>query len=149
MAHARWGWVSEEDARLVVPAEEYKTGRPFLVALPGHAITILGRIPKWNLGDYIFSTDGGARPVWKIPRKVLDKLHRRAEGVLGHKIEHFVVHDFRRTVRTHLSRLKVAEVVGELILGHALRGVAGTYNIYDFETEKRAALEQWAAELLA
>jgi integrase len=60
-----------------------------------------------------------------------------------------VVHDFRRTVRTHLARLKVPEVVAELVLGHALRGIAGTYNVYDFEAEKRDALTRWATELTA
>ena len=38
-------------------------------------------------------------------------------------------------------------VVRELVLGHALRGVAGTYNVYDFETEKRDALILWSEEL--
>ena len=63
------------------------------------------------------------------------------------KIDHLVLHDLRRTVRTHLSRLKVPEVVGELVLGHALRGIAGTYNIYDFEAEKRKASDAWSSQL--
>jgi hypothetical protein len=57
------------------------------------------------------------------------------------------VHVFHRTVRTHLSRFQVPEVVGELVLGHALRGVARTYNMYEFESEKREALARWAREL--
>ena len=147
IAHARWSWINAAEHRIVIPPEAYKTERPFLVALPPLATDILARIPHWNEGDYVFSTENGARPVWSIPRKIVDQLHRRAEQLLGRKIEHFVVHDFRRTIRTHLSRLKITEIVGELVLGHALRGVARTYNIYDYETEKRAALEMWAAEL--
>jgi integrase len=147
VAHARWDWINIPEARMMIPAAVYKTGRPFLVALSPDAITILKRIPRWNAGNYVFSTDSGARPVWSIPRKIVDKLHRRAEVILGRSIEHFVVHDFRRTVRTHLSRLGVTEVVGELVLGHALRGVAATYNVYDYESEKREALALWSAEL--
>ena len=60
-----------------------------------------------------------------------------------------MVHDFRWTVRAHLSRLGDTEMVGELTLGHALRGIAGTYNIYDFKAEKRAALARWAKKLTA
>ena len=134
IAHARWAWTNEADQRLVVPAEAYKTERSFLVALPPQAMSVLKQIPRWNEGDYVFSTTNGARPVWSIPRKIVNQLHSGAEKILGRKIEHFVVHDFRRTVRTHLSRLKVSEVVGELVLGHALRGVAGTYNIYDVKS---------------
>ena len=96
------------------------------------------------LGDKI---DGGIKPIWGIPRKVVNELHKHAELILGKNAEHFVIHDLRRTVRTHLSRLRVPEVVGELVLGHALRGIAGTYNIYDFEAEKREALEYWSKEI--
>jgi len=147
IAHAHWSWLDSRNARMVIPHTVYKTERSFLVALPPLALEILDRIPRWNAGDFIFSTDGGLRPVWGVPRRVVDRLHSEAEEIIGGKIEHFVVHDFRRTVRTHLSRLKVPEVVGELVLGHALRGVAGTYNVYDFESEKRDALTLWSAEL--
>lgn len=147
IAHARWPWIDEVEARLVVPPEEYKTERPFLVALPPIAIQTLGQVTRWKKGDFVFSTENGVRPVWSIPRKVVNQLHLRAELVLERKIDHFVVHDFRRTVRTHLSRLKVPEVVAELVLGHTLRGVSATYNVYDFEVEKRDALARWADEL--
>lgn len=147
IAHARWSWINFAERRLVVPPEAYKTQRAFLLALPPQAISVLDHITRWNEGDFVFSTANGIRPVWSIPRKITNKLHARAEEILGRKIEHFVVHDIRRTVRTHLSRLKVPEVVGELVLGHTLKGVVGTYNIYDFELEKRAALELWAKEL--
>lgn len=148
IAHARWMWLDRASARLVVPASEYKTDRPFLVALSQNALQILDASPKWNQGDCIFSTTGGTEPVWAIPRKIMDDLHAAAEKKLKRKIEHFTVHDLRRTVRTHLARLKVPEIVGELVLGHAIRGVSATYNIYDFETEKREALNKWATELV-
>src|ERR1051325_2842713 len=146
IAHARWSWINLDEKRMVVPAEVYKTERPFLVALPAAAVETLELLPRWNEGDFAFSTDGGTKPVFGIPRKIVDKLHKRAETILGRKITHFVIHDLRRTVRTHMSRLHVPEVVAELVLGHALRGVAGTYNVYDFESEKRAALTRWAEE---
>jgi integrase len=147
IAQARWQWVDDAGARIIIPAEFYKTERPLLIAVPARANAILQGVPRWNEGDYIFSTTSGVRPVWGLPRKIMNKLHQRAETILGRQIEHFTVHDFRRTVRTHLSRLKVPEVVGELTLGHAPRGVAATYNVYDFETEKRDALEKWGEEL--
>ena len=149
IAHVRWRWIDLPGARIVVPAEVYKTERPFLVALPPRAAAILDGMTRWNEGDYVFSTENGKRPVWSIPRKIVDPLHTRMEQIAGRTIEHFVIHDLRRTVRTHLSRLKVPEVVGELVLGHALRGVVGTYNVYDFENEKRDALTAWSEDLCA
>jgi len=148
VAHARWSWVDEAGKRIVIPPAQYKTERPFLVALSPQAMEILTSIPRWKEGDYLFSTTNGSEPVWSISRKIVNRLHKQSEKILDRQLDHFVVHDFRRTVRTHLSRLGVSEVVGELTLGHALRGVAGTYNVYDFEVEKRAALVRWAEELL-
>ncbi len=149
IAHARWSWINLSDSQIVIPASAYKTERPFLVALSPKAKAILEDIERWDDKDAVFSTDGGETPVWGIPRKIVNKLHTAAEKGLGRKIEHFVIHDLRRTVRTHLSRLKVTDVVAELVLGHALRGVAGTYNVYDFESEKREALVAWSSELVS
>jgi len=59
----------------------------------------------------------------------------------------FINHDIRRTVRSHLSRLKVTEEAREAVLAHARPGIKGTYDLYDYLDEKREALELWAARL--
>lgn len=62
-------------------------------------------------------------------------------------IEHFTVHDMRRTARTHMAALGVDRFVAERALNHKLRGVEGTYNQYDYFDERKAALHRWAAML--
>jgi integrase len=153
ICRARWSWLDSNGHMLLVPPEHYKTGRPFMVLLSSQARQILDSIPRLNEGDFIFSTTNGAKPVAGIPRKMLDKLHHVAEAMLGAQsatpvvVDHFRLHDLRRTVRTHLARLGVSEIVAELVLGHTIKGVHGTYNVYDFAEEKRAALVHWAQEL--
>jgi integrase len=76
------------------------------------------------------------------------------EGALakdeGPPLAQWQFHDIRRTVRTGLSRLRVAPHVAEAVLGHAVLGrLEKTYNQWDFEPEKRAALEAWEAHLAA
>jgi len=107
------------------------------------------KLPRWNEGDFLFSSSNGEKPVWGISRKIVDELHQKADCLVGRKIDYFRTHDLRRTVRTHLARLGVPEVHAEMVIGHSLRGVAGTYNVYDFEAEKRAALTLWSQELMA
>jgi hypothetical protein len=63
------------------------------------------------------------------------------------KLDPFVIHDIRRTMRTGLSALSVRPDVAELVIAHALPGIRGVYDKYSFETEKRQALEKWAARL--
>lgn len=64
-------------------------------------------------------------------------------------IEHFTVHDMRRTARTHMAALGVDRFVAERALNHKLRDVEGTYNQYDYFDERKRALGNWALLLAA
>jgi integrase len=126
----------------LIPYNQYKSNRDFLVALPEAAGRLIEELPRFH-GDFMLSTTGGVKPIAGIPRKILDRLHNGAEIALGRSIERFRLHDLRRTVRTHLSRLGISDVVAELVLGHALKGLQARYNVYGYADEKRAALERW------
>lgn len=63
------------------------------------------------------------------------------------QIEHFTVHDMRRTARTHLARLGVDRFVAERSLNHKLGNVEGVYDRHDYFPERHAALGAWAALL--
>lgn len=62
-------------------------------------------------------------------------------------IDHFTVHDMRRTARTHMAAVGVDRFVAERALNHKLRGIEGTYNQYDYFDERKAALQRWAVML--
>ena len=64
-------------------------------------------------------------------------------------IEHFTVHDMRRTARTHMAALGIDRFVAERALNHKLRDIEGVYNHYDYFNERKRALEQWARLLSA
>lgn len=64
-------------------------------------------------------------------------------------IEHFTVHDMRRTARTHLAALGVDRFVAERALNHKVRDVEGVYNQYDYFDERQQALSRWAMLLAA
>jgi len=77
----------------------------------------------------------------------IDTLNAALTSV-DHALEHFALHELRRTMRTHLASLGIRSEVAERCLGHKLRGVEGTYNTHDYLNERRAALETWTAVLL-
>jgi integrase len=58
-------------------------------------------------------------------------------------------HDFRRTCRTHLSILGVRTEVAEAVLAHAEGEIQATYNIWTYWPERKQALAQWHAKLVA
>jgi len=145
---ARWSWFHADKAELIIPPEHYKSGRHFLVCLPSQAMSTIQSLIRWNEGDFMLSTTNGKKSIAGIPRKMIDKLHRNAEAVLGRSMPRFALHDFRRTVRTHLSRLEVDAHVAEVVLGHAIKGLRASYDIYGYVAEKRHALALWAADLI-
>ena len=62
------------------------------------------------------------------------------------------IHDLRRTVATGLQRLGIRLEVTEAVLNHisgSRAGIAGVYQRHDWATEKRAALDAWAAHVMA
>lgn len=57
------------------------------------------------------------------------------------------LHDLRRTVATGMQSLAVRTEVIEAVLNHmsgVRAGLVGTYQCYDFQREKREALDRWA-----
>jgi integrase len=144
----------------VIPPTRYKTNQEQRVPLSAHARRILGEAAKHNEGSaYVFpspqsiGTDTDA-PIERhsLSRAVLRKLGDAtpegtapADGVLG--LAAFRPHDLRRTCRTHLARLGIAESVAERVLGHRPGGMVGTYDTHDYLAECRAALDLWGATL--
>lgn len=59
----------------------------------------------------------------------------------------FNPHDLRRTGRTHAAALGVRDEVAEALLAHAKEGINGTYNIYAYWPERKAALKLWHSKL--
>jgi hypothetical protein len=60
-----------------------------------------------------------------------------------------VLHDIRRTVRTHLSGIAgISDLVRELVIGHTKPGLHRVYDQYAYLDEKRQALSLWTERLL-
>ena len=129
--------------------------RAHVVPMTAEIRAILESLPRQNGGPFVFSTTGGTRPVW-VSAKVKQKLDARmAHTVLavarisGERIApaDWRNHDIRRTVRTHLSRLKISEEAREAVMAHVRPGIKGVYDLHDYLDEKREALTMWAARL--
>jgi hypothetical protein len=157
-----WTNASNEPLAWIIPAERMKgkdeDAKPHLVPLTPDILQILETLPLFKRGDYLFSTSAGAKPVWiadrikkKIDARMLRTLkamaRRRGDDPAMVELARWVNHDIRRSGRSNLSRLPIAEEVREAVLAHARPGIKGTYDVYDYADEKREALELWAARL--
>jgi len=61
--------------------------------------------------------------------------------------EHWTLHDLRRTVRTGLGQIGIQPHIAEAVLNHIPPKLIRTYDRNKYESEKRKALNDWAAHL--
>jgi len=161
-ADASWGEIDRRAGLWVIPAERMKgkngKARAHAVPLTDQISALLESLPRFQTGDYLFSTTFGEKPAWIGPRvkrqidarmlRTLQALARRRGEVPSRVgLPRWTNHDIRRTVRSQLSRLKIAEEVREAVLAHARPGIKGVYDHHDYFAEKRAALELWGGRL--
>jgi len=163
-ADASWSEINLREREWTIPATRMKgkNGKAVahLVPLTDELIALLNELPRFNTGEYLFSTTFGSKPVWmstkakeQADKRMLRTLralaHRRGDDPANVVLPHWTNHDIRRSVRSQLSRLKIAEEVREAVLAHVRPGIKKTYDLHDYGDEKREALELWTARLLS
>ena len=136
-----------------MPAEN-KTGVAITIPLPDVCIPWLEELYLRSCGsEYVFpsrraskrrgyiSDDTLNHALAKLFGQKVDGNKQPYENLLGNAgIEHFVIHDLRRTCRSLLASLGVQGHVAERCLNHKLKGVEGIYNKHDYLKERREAL---------
>ena len=132
----RWADVDLQTGVWTIPAEQAKNGRAHRVPLTTPALDVLSRrhVARRRPDDpRVFKLTHQSKSL-----RALGRLH--AAGSRWH--------DLRRTVATRLASLHVPEETISRVLGHAQRGVTSrVYNLYQYDAEKREALDRWAGAL--
>jgi integrase len=142
LAEMRWSEIDFKDKVWVIPAERSKNGKPHVVPLSAYALGVLKEAPRFTDCDFVFTT------THRSPVSGFSKMLRRLSE--GSETSNWRLHDLRRTAASGMARAGVAPHVIEKVLNHisgTISGVAAVYNRYGYDTEKRAALEQWGHTL--
>jgi integrase len=141
VAGIKWAELSSDFSAWTIPASRAKNGATHIVPLDTPAQDLLRSAPR--LGDLVFPGLRGTFNGFSKAKTALDK----DSGVTGWRL-----HDLRRTMATGLQRLGVRLEVTEQVLNHvsgSRSGIVGVYQRHNFAQEKRAALEAWAAHVIA
>ncbi len=130
----------------IVTQERAKNATTHSVPLSKQAQELLsGAMATTHDETYVFSSRSG-HPI--SPGSVTKAFVRTREKLEAEGIR---VHDLRRTVGSLLAEYGVPRDVRERILNHGGKRkgsiTEGTYTWYDYDAEKRAALELWADAL--
>jgi integrase len=137
VAAMKW---SEVDGQVwTVPPERFKSNASHRVTLSDEALKVLKSVPRYDKGDFVFSSDGGRTRINGFSNAKGELL-----ALMKHSGENFVIHDLRRTFRTRLSSLRIADNVAEMCIGHGKRGLQRVYDQHSYEDEMRSAFDAWA-----
>lgn len=142
---AKWHEFDVEQPVWTVPSERFKAKSNHLVPLTPHTVELIKGIPSFAQGDYMFTTTG-TKPVagFSKAKKRIDRLMLED---LGKAFKPWRMHDIRRTVRTRLASLRVADEVAEMVIGHGKQGLRRVYDQHSYLPEMREALELWSNRL--
>jgi integrase len=140
LTEAEWSEFSLDESVWRIPAARMKKAREHWVYLPTQAVSMLRELQALAASDrYVFpSAYGlGEKP---IAKSTLNQAVRS----LDLDVQHFVLHDFRRTASTHLHEMGLSSDAIEKALAHELKGIKGVYNRAQYADERRRILQVWA-----
>jgi integrase len=140
-------WEEIEDDLWTIPGERYKTGLPQVLPLTDKMRSLFGKKRK---SGYIFSNDGGKRAFsgYSKAKRTLDKKTNKLRKGKGRKpVEHWTLHDLRRTARSLMSRAGISADHAERVLGHAIGGMRGVYDRHSYLAEKKEALSRLSEQI--
>jgi integrase len=157
-AWAPWSEFDLAGATWKVDAKRFKSAFDHVVPLSPDALQLLQSLPRFRAGSYVFSMNLGRtateideRVKLKFDRRMLRTLRAmakmRGEDPSAVVLKPWVIHDLRRTMRTHLAALRIPDHIAEMVLGHAKKGLQRIYDQHRYETELREALTLWSARL--
>jgi integrase len=123
-----------------IPSEDGEKANAKTLKLPAFALSVLDELKQSATGQFVFS-ESGVAPINGFSKSKA-RLDRAMEELAGRPIPQWVVHDLRRTAKSLMARAKVPRDISERVLGHAIPGVEGVYDQYDYFDEKADALER-------
>ncbi|GKX40326.1 tyrosine-type recombinase/integrase [Pectobacterium versatile] len=146
LTKAKWEEVDFNNATWTVPEERMKARRKHVVYLSLQAIDIMialkmcaGGSPYLLPGRYDMQKHISASALNKVITDTVQKAQQN-----GEKIEHFTVHDLRRTASTILHEEGYNSDWIEKCLAHEQKGVRAVYNKAEYAQQRREMLQDWA-----
>lgn len=134
-----------------VPPENHKTGKqsgkPLIRPIPGEVQPYIEEAFLLSGGEYLFTNANDGRPMGssaplQLPYNIMQWVRKN----LGTEMDHWTVHDLRRTARTNFSMLTQPHIA-EIIVGHVLPGEWKTYDHHDYLAEQEKAYKAWFERL--
>lgn len=164
----QWDELDFAEAIWTIPGSRTKNGEANIVPLSTLALAIVSEIKRMtalsrdqaagtletSLRDlypyYCPAPSPYVFPSKINPRRPFAGINRAKRRINSSaQIDHWVIHDLRRTTTTQLGSLDVPKDIQKRIINHSQSGdVTSIYDLYRYTEQRRKALQSWADKLL-
>lgn len=140
MIEAEWAEIDFDAGIWRIPAERMKKDKEHWIHLPTQALAMFAELKELSFSNrYVFPARRGTGDQ-PIAKSTLNSAVRAMDT----GVQHFVIHDFRRTASTHLHEMGQSSDAIEKALAHSIKGIKGVYNRAEYADERRKILQLWA-----
>jgi integrase len=140
LTESRWDEFNLDAGIWDIPAARMKKDKPHRVYLSRQSIDLLRELLGLaGQSEFLFPSSRGA-----ADRPISKSTLNQAVRALSIDVQHFVLHDFRRTASTHLHELGHPSDAIEKALAHKIAGIKGVYNRAEYADQRRVIMQAWA-----
>ncbi|WP_211467246.1 tyrosine-type recombinase/integrase [Collimonas silvisoli] len=141
LIEAEWSEFDFDAGIWRIPAERMKKDREHWVHLSSQAVALFTELREMShSARYVLPMRRGYGDDRPIAKSTLNA----AVKAMNSDVQHFVIHDFRRTASTHLHEMGLSSDAIEKALAHSIKGIKGVYNRAEYAAERRKILQLWA-----
>ena len=150
---AAWAEFDIANGDWLLPANRSKNKLPHLLPLPRMAMALIAKLQSQGRSSLLFASDRTPTNAVSGISKMVARMRERMEKLAaqdGREIQHWQIHDLRRTAATGMAALMIQPHEVEAVLNHVSgtrAGVAGIYNRYTYYAEKKRALDKWSKKI--
>lgn len=140
LIEAEWSEFDLDAGIWRIPAERMKKDREHWVHLSTQALAMFTELKGLSHSErFVFPMRRG-----QGDRPIAKSTLNQAVRAMSMDVQHFVLHDFRRTASTHLHEMGQSSDAIEKALAHKVKGIKGVYNRAEYAEERRKILQLWA-----
>jgi integrase len=145
LIEAEWSEFEFEAGIWRIPAARMKKDVEHWVYLSDQALEMLRELQTLTHSQrFLFPMRRGYED-----RPIAKSTLNQAVRAMKADVQHFVIHDFRRTASTHLHEMGMSSDAIEKALAHSIKGIKGVYNRAEYANERRKILQLWATFVAA
>ncbi len=140
LIESEWAEFDLDEGIWRIPAERMKKDREHWVFLSAQAVSMLRELRTLSHSErFVFPMRRGYED-----RPIAKSTLNQAVRAMDSNVQHFVIHDFRRTASTHLHEMGHSSDAIEKALAHSIKGIKGVYNRAEYADERRKISQLWA-----